>query len=97
MNDDLLIYVAHALLWIAFGITRFVVQRSSDAVAVPDPQEAARATTTAPHSRMLLVVHSLAFGFMYFGLGVAVIRNQVPNVWAGQRVAGALVIAPRPR
>jgi protein-S-isoprenylcysteine O-methyltransferase Ste14 len=48
---------------------------------------------TAPYSRTLLAVHTLAFGAMYFGIGTAVLPNRVPGFFAGQRVVATLIIA----
>jgi protein-S-isoprenylcysteine O-methyltransferase Ste14 len=42
---------------------------------------------------LLLALHALAFGLMYFGIGYAVIPGRVPTWFPGQRVAGTLVIA----
>jgi protein-S-isoprenylcysteine O-methyltransferase Ste14 len=92
VNIDLLIYAAHGLLWLAFGLGRLAIRRRSSAAAVPGQPEVATAASTAPYSRLLLVVHSLAFFIMYYGLGAAVIPARVPHVFTGQRVSGALVI-----
>ena len=93
MNVDLLVCVAHALFWGSFGLTRWLIQRSANCSpsGVSDP--AASKSQTAPYSRALLVIHSLAFGAMYFGLAAAVLPNQVPVLFIGQRVVATLIIA----
>lgn len=92
---DWLIYLAHGLFWAAFGIARLKLVRGR--ARVDDPAAsggaAATGTTTAPYSRALLAVHSIAFGLMYFGIAAAVFGGGVPDWFAGQRVTGALVIA----
>ncbi|MEO8138435.1 MAG: isoprenylcysteine carboxylmethyltransferase family protein [Gemmatimonadota bacterium] len=93
-NYDLAIYAVHAGFWTAFGVTRMVVQRRGppgDAQAESAPH--ADSEASAPYSRSLLVVHALAFGVMYFGLGNAVIPNRVPLWFPGQRLVGFIVIA----
>ena len=39
------------------------------------------------------MVHMVAFGVMYFGIGNTVIPGRVPELFPGQRWVGALVIA----
>jgi protein-S-isoprenylcysteine O-methyltransferase Ste14 len=93
-NTDVLIYVAHTALWTSFGITRWLTR------AAPDlPKEQVPSATgvqqeqTARFSRTVLVIHMLAFGAMYYGIGTTVFTNQVPTWFAGQRLVGAAVIA----
>lgn len=97
-NVDLLLYALHLVFWAAFAITRFIVQRrASAAQSAPQPappaQPAVGEVRTAPHSRLLLGLHTVAFAVMYFGIGNAVLGGSVPEVFAGQRTVGALVIA----
>jgi protein-S-isoprenylcysteine O-methyltransferase Ste14 len=92
LNVDLLIYVAHALFWGAFGLTRLLVRRRANRVRA-EPEAASATPQTAPYSRTLLFIHALAFGGMYFGLGAAVLPNRVPLLFAGQRAVAALIIA----
>lgn len=94
-NIDYFVYAMHTVFWWSFGITRMVLRRRdrhdakrADAVTVPEGQE-----QEAPHSRLLLGFHMLAFAMMYFGLGNAVIPARVPIWFDGQRVVGSLVIA----
>src|SRR4051812_28092215 len=47
---------------------------------------------TAPHSRLLVAIHVLAFGVLYFGVGNAVLPSRVPFFFAGQREVGAVII-----
>jgi protein-S-isoprenylcysteine O-methyltransferase Ste14 len=93
MNLDLLVYVAHALFWGSFGLTRWLIQRSANRLPSGGADPAASKSHTAPYSRALLVIHALAFGTMYFGLAAAVLPNQVPVLFLGQRVVATLIIA----
>jgi protein-S-isoprenylcysteine O-methyltransferase Ste14 len=93
MNIDLLVYLVHALFWGAFGLTRLLVQRRARGAAVERAEPAAPAAHTAPYSRLLLALHSVAFGVMYYGVARAVLPDRVPEVFGGQRVVAAAVIA----
>jgi len=93
MNEELLVYLVHAAFWCAFGLTRLVAQQTSGPVRPDDDQPVANESQTARYSRGLLVVHALAFAAMYSGIGTTVFAHRVPSLFAGQRVAGTLVIA----
>jgi protein-S-isoprenylcysteine O-methyltransferase Ste14 len=90
---DLAIYAAHAAFWGAFGITRLIVRDRKDAAPAAVPPPATEQPKTAPFSRALLVLNMFAFGTMYFGLGLTVLPDLVPDVFPGQRIAGTLVMA----
>src|ERR1700730_3051057 len=94
MKLDFAIYPVDWAFWGAFGLTRVILRRRdrNDSRAA-DTAPISQQETTAPFSRALLAFHALAFGLMYFGIGYAVIPGRVPNLFPGQRVAGALVIA----
>ena len=87
---DIWIYGVHAAFWAAFAITQRMVGAGGAA-------SAAGPTTTAPlvarFSRAVFMVHFIAFGLMYAGVGGAVFaQTAIPSVpW--QRAAGALIIA----
>lgn len=91
---DYLIYAAHTVFWWVFGITRLVLRRRrrQDAPADGTPVVTEGQEQEAPHSRLVLGFHMLAFAVMYFGLANAIIPERVPVWFNGQRVAGALVI-----
>ena len=89
-HQDLLLYAVHFLFWGAFGLTRL---RSREPASATPPPATGAPEAAAPHSRLLLAVHMAAFGLMYFGIGNTVLPGRVPEAFAGQRVAGALVIA----
>ena len=93
MNVDLLVYLVHALFWGSFGVTRVFAQRSARPAPSAQDGAAAAESRTAPYSRVLLAVHVLAFGAMYFGVGTAVLPNQVPDLFMGQSVVATLIIA----
>ena len=90
-NIDYVIYGVHTVFWWSFVIARIIAKRSAGKTETPaaSPSTAAR---TARWSRALLVFHAVAFGLMYFGIGVAVIGHRVPVWFAGQRIAGSVVI-----
>ena len=91
-NPDLLIYALHAGFWAAFGVAIAIAKRSTvPAATAPAPE--VQAPRTAPFSRAALTLHTLAFGVLYWGLGTAILPARVPHWFAGQQVAGALVIA----
>jgi protein-S-isoprenylcysteine O-methyltransferase Ste14 len=86
---DLAIYFAHAGFWAAFAIGRLASRRTNE--SKPDGP-VAQEKRTAKHSRLLVGLHFVAFGFMYTGIGNAVFSGRVPDWFAGQRVAGAVLI-----
>jgi protein-S-isoprenylcysteine O-methyltransferase Ste14 len=87
---DIWIYAVHATFWAAFGITRRMVGAGGAA-------SASGPTTTAPvvarFSRAVFMVHFLAFGVMYAGVGSAVFSPGALPSLPWQRAAGALIIA----
>lgn len=84
----------HALFWGSFGVTRRLSQaRGTDAAEpAPAPAPVAGREAEAPYSRVLLILHSIAFGVMYFGIGKAVFGHAVPEWFRGQRIVGTLVM-----
>jgi len=90
---DYAIYTVHTAFWWSFGITRLVLRAldRKDAGARPAAPVATE-EKTAPFSRALLAFHALAFGLMYFGIGLAVMRERVFIWFSGQRIVGTLVI-----
>ena len=93
-NPDLLIYVVHAAFWACFGVTRLLVREPARVAAnAGTDAPVANQEHTANFSRLVLAVHVLAFGIMYFGIGAAVLSNRVPTWFPGQRIVGTCVIA----
>ena len=90
-NIDYVLYGVHTVFWWSFVIARAIVKRSARA-AEPPAEPPSTSARTARWSRALLVFHSVAFGLMYFGIGVAVMGHRVPVWFAGQRIAGSAVI-----
>jgi len=92
-NPDYLIYVVHTAFWASFGFTRVMlgrrVRNRVDAESGPATSE----TYQAPGSRALVAFHAFAFGALYLGLGNTVVPGRVPIWFAGQRIAGTLIIA----
>ena len=91
-NLDFAIYAVHIACWSAFGIAAVTRGRGAS-VPAESAAPAAQAGTTAPYSRALMILHMCAFGVMYFGIANAVIPDRVPDLFPGQRIAGAAVIA----
>jgi protein-S-isoprenylcysteine O-methyltransferase Ste14 len=97
-SRDLAIYAVHAGFWAAFGVTHLLLRRAPAGGAGAETVRAgvgARApeAAEAPHSKLLVWFHALAFGVMYFGIGSTVVPGRVPDRFPGQRILGALVIA----
>lgn len=92
-NIDFFVYTMHTVFWSMFGVTRLALRwrRRHDAPE-PAPSPGEQPEQEAPHSRLILGFHMLAFAVMYFGIGNAVIPHRVPIWFEGQRVLGALVI-----
>jgi protein-S-isoprenylcysteine O-methyltransferase Ste14 len=84
------IYPAHGLYWTAFGAANLISKRDSGAAAGEVP--AVAAPVTASHSKLLVTLHAVAFGVMYFGIGAAVFTHRVPAWFPGQELAGLAVI-----
>jgi protein-S-isoprenylcysteine O-methyltransferase Ste14 len=99
MSPDALIYAVHVAFWVVFGATLGLAGRGaasrSGGAASPSTGHVATAarSRTARFSRSVLVVHFLAFGAMYAGMGQAVFAGRVPAWFPGQRIAGTIVIA----
>ncbi|HEY1393495.1 MAG TPA: isoprenylcysteine carboxylmethyltransferase family protein [Methylibium sp.] len=95
-HPERLVYAAHACVWLVFGLTRLFVMLTlwlsnpGAAARVEGPLRASEAIT-APHSRLLVVLHSLAIGVVY--VAVARASRGIPAWFAGQGLAGALLIA----
>jgi protein-S-isoprenylcysteine O-methyltransferase Ste14 len=83
---DVTLYVFHALFWGTFlprGLAA-LLRRRAPATEAP--------VYTARFSRTLVVIHSATFGVQYFGLGMAIFSETVPEYFAGQRILGAILI-----
>jgi protein-S-isoprenylcysteine O-methyltransferase Ste14 len=90
-NPDLLIYAVHAVFWACFVLTRILIRGA--AAGDPHSAPAAAEAQSAPHSHLVLGVHTLAFWLMYYGVSAAVIPHRVPSWFPGQALAGTAVIA----
>ncbi len=91
-NIDYAVYWMHSVFWGAFGVTRAILNRR-DRRAAPVPEApVAGQEAVAPHSRLLVAAHGVAFALMYIGVGSAVMTNRVREWFPGQRIAGSLVI-----
>lgn len=85
-------YSTHAVFWGAFGVTRAIVNRRNRQTAPVSEAPVAENEATAPHSRLLVAAHGVAFALMYIGVGSALMTNRVREWFPGQRIAGSLVI-----
>jgi protein-S-isoprenylcysteine O-methyltransferase Ste14 len=86
---DLAIYAAHAAFWIVFAAA-FALRRKSPALASSPESREHRA---AKHSRLLVAFHFVGFAVMYTGIEFAVFHRRATDLFPGQRVVGAMVIA----
>jgi len=91
---DLALYGFHALFWLAFAFARLVAHLRQKSIVQPiATPPAAQEESIAPYSRLLVALHAVAFGFMYYAMGSAVLRGRVPELFSSQRFVGALIIA----
>jgi protein-S-isoprenylcysteine O-methyltransferase Ste14 len=87
------IYIAHVAFWGAFVIARLIARASPR-----KKQDAATGTgraakeDSAPYSRVLVGVHMVGFGILYFGVGDAVFGGRPLALFASQMLAGSIVI-----
>ncbi|HEY9104711.1 isoprenylcysteine carboxylmethyltransferase family protein [Chitinimonas sp.] len=88
LDLDQTLNLLHIALWIAFAATRRHV-----ALSAPAPSEPGNTIQrTAPWSRHLVGVHTLAFAAMYGGMHYALFRHAVPDWFPGQRLVGGTLI-----
>jgi len=93
LGPDDLIFALYGCVWLAFGLTRLFAQVSNRGSASSEAQPRTREVFTAPHSRLLVVLHSLAIGLVYLAIASALASRRVPAWFVGQRLAGGLLIA----
>ncbi|GAB3257704.1 methyltransferase family protein [Chitinimonas naiadis] len=84
------LFLLHIGFWASFGITRAVLKQGDTATSTAAPTNTE--PRTAPYSRWLVVLHSIAFTLMYWGTNSAVLGGHVPGWFAGQRLVGAIII-----
>ena len=99
LSFDVRVYAMHGLFWLAFALgdlgARYRTGRVSTAPPIPAAaDDADRPPLEAPHARLLVAVHMLAFALMYAGIGQAVFggRAMMSLMPRPLQVAGALVI-----
>jgi protein-S-isoprenylcysteine O-methyltransferase Ste14 len=86
---DLAIYIAHAAFWGVFVVARITSRRTTQSEPDgPVPRE----KRTAKYSRLVMATHFVAFSLMYTGIANAIFSGRVPDWFAGQRAAGAIII-----
>jgi protein-S-isoprenylcysteine O-methyltransferase Ste14 len=93
------VYAAHILFWLVFGAANLYARLRSG--AAPPPASASAATTPnataplrAPNASLLVAVHMVAFGVMYFAVGKTVLSRTVPFDPSSTRaIVGAALIA----
>lgn len=90
--SDLWIYYAHTGFWGAFGLGWLA--RSASRGKPPDGSAPrAQREDVAPHSRALIFVHGIGFMALYMGIGRALFGGHSGELFRGQPIAGAIVIA----
>lgn len=92
MMRDWPLYLFHGLFWGSFGVARLLTRPTRATSPAPTAPAVTGPERVAPWSRSVLMVHSVAFGVMYFGIGNAVIPDRVPELFPGQRWLGGAVI-----
>lgn len=92
MNIDYAIYAAHGVFWTLFGLARLALRGRAERSAATQAAPAAETAVAAPHAKMLVAFHGVAFAALYIGIGRVVMPDQVPAWFDGQRILGALVI-----
>jgi len=84
----------HALFWLAFVLARLIVRLRQKPMAQPvAAQPVTQGESVAPHSRLFVGFHAVAFGLMYYGIGRAILLGRVPDLFPSQRLVGTLIIA----
>jgi len=91
-NSDYYLYALHVGFWASFGLTRALLRGRATFSASTPREPMATKEATAPHSRSLVALHSLAFALLYFGMGSAIIPNRVPRSFPHHRFVGAAII-----
>jgi protein-S-isoprenylcysteine O-methyltransferase Ste14 len=89
---DVGVYLAHVVFWLAFAAGDVYARRlarRSRAESATSP--AAGEPTSAPHAGLLVFLHMVAFGVLYFGVGRAVFDTRTAGT-AARRVIGAAII-----
>lgn len=86
---DFFVYAAHGGFWLAFAVARRIGRRGQPGNDNP----VSNTKRTAAHSRLLVGIHIAAFAVINWGIGLALFGSGVPQLFSGQRIVGALVIA----
>lgn len=91
-NPDYILYAVHVGFWASFGCTRLLLRQRVSSASPAHPAPTATHEATARFSRSLVVLHAIAFGLLYFGMGNAIIPHRVPPWFPGHRPVGAAII-----
>jgi protein-S-isoprenylcysteine O-methyltransferase Ste14 len=87
MRGWIALYGLHALFW---GV--FVARALGGRAKTPGGGAAEEAPREAKGARLVVALHGVAIGIMYFGIGDALFARVAPSLFPGQQVAGAIVI-----
>jgi protein-S-isoprenylcysteine O-methyltransferase Ste14 len=90
---DSALYGLHAVFWGAFGLVLLARRRPATQDSALHAPLTADAERVAPFSRSLVALHGLVFVLLYYAVTDAILRHQVPALFVGQRLLGALIIA----
>jgi protein-S-isoprenylcysteine O-methyltransferase Ste14 len=83
-NIDYGIYGRHGVFWSFFGVTRAILSRRDRRSSTPSDAPVAEEEAAAPHAKLLVAVHGVAFMLMYIGVGSAVVPGRVWEWFPGQ-------------
>ena len=92
---DLRIYGAHAVFWLSFAAGDLAARHRSGRVVAdqaPAASDPGEPPLSAPHGRLLVGVHMVAFALMYTGVGRAVFDTRTSGASPLVRIGGAVVI-----
>jgi protein-S-isoprenylcysteine O-methyltransferase Ste14 len=92
-HKDLLIYAVHGAFWTSFGVADKIASRRAPRSSRTEPAVVNERETTATFAKRLVALHSVAFGFMYLGIGDGAFGHRVPEWFTGQRLVGTAIIA----
>lgn len=90
MLPDYLVYPAHWIWWLAFGMAGMMANRGRS--AAPAAADTITTPVKASHPKLLVALHAVGFTVMYVGIANAVFSHRIPAWFAGHDLAGLAVI-----
>lgn len=94
---DLALYGVHVAFWGSFALASVIARRppsgTQPAAATGEAPARTKQPAEAQRSRLLIIVHIVAFAVLYFGIAQAVLPERVPRWFPGQRIVATVVVA----